>query len=54
MTVGLGIILCFVFPTDPERTRYLTEAERELAIKRIYADQPQVCSVDALTSNGDH
>lgn len=42
MTVGLGIILCFVFPTDPERTRYLTEAERELAIKRIYADQPQI------------
>lgn len=40
--MGIGIILLFIFPDDPERTKYLNERERELAIKRIYVDQPQI------------
>ena len=42
VTMGLGIILIFIFPDDPERSKLLTEEERELAIKRILVDQPQV------------
>lgn len=42
VTIMLGIMLCFVFPTDPEKTRYLTPEERELTVRRIYVDQPQI------------
>jgi hypothetical protein len=42
MTMGLGLILCVIFPTDPEKTRYFNEEERALAVKRIFADQPQI------------
>lgn len=49
--MGIGIILLFIFPDDPERTKYLNERERELAIKRIYVDQPQVSSSFFFTSS---
>jgi MFS family permease len=42
LTMGLGVILVFLFPDDPERTRLFTEEERKLAMKRILIDQPQV------------
>lgn len=42
ITIGIGAILVVIFPDDPERTKYLNEKERELAIKRIFIDQPQI------------
>lgn len=30
--------MCFIWPADPEKTRMLKGARRELAIKRILAD----------------
>ncbi|KAK7028118.1 hypothetical protein VNI00_014933 [Paramarasmius palmivorus] len=42
ITIGLGLTLIPIFPTDPERTRMFNEEERTLAIARVYADQPQI------------
>ncbi|KAF5346580.1 hypothetical protein D9758_013470 [Tetrapyrgos nigripes] len=42
ITTGIGLILLFIFPTDPERTTMLTEEERELAKRRIFVDQPDI------------
>ncbi|KAJ7578108.1 major facilitator superfamily domain-containing protein [Mycena floridula] len=42
MTIGCGFLFFFIFPTDPETTKMLTEEERQLAIARIYADQPSI------------
>ncbi|KAI5117896.1 hypothetical protein M0805_001553 [Coniferiporia weirii] len=39
ITTGIGILGFFIFPTDPQNTRMLNEAERALAIARISADQ---------------
>lgn len=43
--MGLGIVMIFLFPTDPETTKMLTEEERQLAIARMYADQPEVRNI---------
>ncbi|KAJ7578109.1 major facilitator superfamily domain-containing protein [Mycena floridula] len=42
ITIGCGVLLMLVFPTDPETTKMLTEGERQLAIARLYADQPSI------------
>jgi sugar phosphate permease len=42
MTAGWGILMIFLFPTDPEKTKMLTEEERALVIKRMYVDQPSI------------
>jgi len=42
ITMGFGLLSFPFFPTDPERTKMLNEEERQLAIARMYADQPEV------------
>ncbi|KAF6744579.1 major facilitator superfamily domain-containing protein [Ephemerocybe angulata] len=39
ITTIFGIILFFIVPEDPSKSKLLTEAERKLAIARIEADQ---------------
>ncbi|THV05187.1 MFS general substrate transporter [Dendrothele bispora CBS 962.96] len=42
ITAGFAIVSFPFFPADPMKTRMLTEEERQLAIARIYADQPEI------------
>ncbi|KAH8927917.1 MFS general substrate transporter [Atractiella rhizophila] len=42
ITIGIGILFLFLFPADPLKTRLFNEEERELAIRRVLADQPAV------------
>jgi hypothetical protein len=42
LTVGIGIISLYLFPADPSKTRIFTEEERELAMARIFHDQPAI------------
>jgi hypothetical protein len=42
LTMVIGLLFLIIFPTDPERSSYLSKPERELAIKRIHVDQPSV------------
>ncbi|KAK7469056.1 hypothetical protein VKT23_003549 [Stygiomarasmius scandens] len=42
ITMGFGLLSFPFFPTDPERTKMLNEEERQLAIARMYADQPEI------------
>jgi len=39
ITAGIGVLCIFIIPADPERSRFLTEGERALALKRIAADR---------------
>lgn len=38
ITIGIGIVLLFIMPEDPKKTKMLNETERALAIARINAD----------------
>ncbi|TFL00334.1 major facilitator superfamily domain-containing protein [Pterulicium gracile] len=42
ITVGWGILMIWLFPTDPENSKMLNEEERALAIRRMYVDQPSI------------
>ncbi|KAF9023047.1 MFS general substrate transporter [Hymenopellis radicata] len=42
ITTGFGLVLFFIFPTHPEHTRLFNEEERQLAMARLYADQPAI------------
>ncbi|KAF5364685.1 hypothetical protein D9758_005600 [Tetrapyrgos nigripes] len=42
ITIGLALLSFPVFPTDITKTRMLNEEEKQLAIARIYADQPDI------------
>ncbi|KAI5832433.1 MFS general substrate transporter [Schizophyllum commune Tattone D] len=50
LTAACGLIMLFIFPTDPERTRMLTPGERKLAIARLYADQPSIAVTKERTT----
>lgn len=39
ITTGFGLLCFLIIPTDPQRTRMFTPAERALALARIDADQ---------------
>ena len=39
ITTGFGLLCFIIIPTDPQRTRMFTPAERALALARIDADQ---------------
>ncbi|EJD00698.1 MFS general substrate transporter [Fomitiporia mediterranea MF3/22] len=39
ITSGFGLLCFLIIPTDPQRSRMLSESERELALARIAADQ---------------
>ena len=38
ITAGIGILCIFIIPADPQKTRLLSEPERQLALARIAAD----------------
>ncbi|TRM56714.1 major facilitator superfamily domain-containing protein [Schizophyllum amplum] len=42
LTAVCGIVMLFIFPADPEQSRMLTPEERQLAIARLYVDQPEI------------
>lgn len=42
ITVGVGILALWFFPADPSKTRIFNEKERELAMARIFHDQPAI------------
>ncbi|KAJ4982903.1 hypothetical protein SVAN01_11605 [Stagonosporopsis vannaccii] len=44
ITVGFGIISLWLFPADPSQTRMFNEAERKLAMIRLFQDQPAIMS----------
>ncbi|KAH8798009.1 major facilitator superfamily domain-containing protein [Flagelloscypha sp. PMI_526] len=52
ITIGVGIIFIFIFPTDPETTSMFNEEERALAIARIKADQPSIKDTKEAANKG--
>jgi hypothetical protein len=42
ITICVGTMSLYLFPADPSRTRIFNEAERALAMDRIYRDQPAI------------
>ncbi|KAH8824552.1 major facilitator superfamily domain-containing protein [Flagelloscypha sp. PMI_526] len=42
ITIGIGLLFIWLFPTDPETTSMLTEEERSLVLARMRADQPAI------------
>ncbi|KDN67121.1 putative major facilitator superfamily transporter, partial [Colletotrichum sublineola] len=42
ITIGVGILSLYLFPTDPSKTRIFNEEERALAMARIFHDQPAI------------
>lgn len=50
LTIACGLVMLLLFPSDPETTRIFTDRERELAIARIYADQPSVSTFSVSLS----
>lgn len=52
MTVAIGIIAIFIFPSDITTTKLFNEEERALAINRILADMPAARTTKEKTRLG--
>ncbi|KAI1858758.1 uncharacterized protein JN550_012508 [Neoarthrinium moseri] len=42
ITIGLGVLSLYLFPADPSKTRIFNDAERTLAMARLFHDQPAI------------